>query len=55
VPRRSTEHHRIELGSGIAVTLVPIADTGRSADCSKEQNRMGSFVLETPAGKIYIV
>src|SRR6201990_1513818 len=48
-------HDRVELGDGVAVTLVPTRHW--SARGLFDRNRMlwASFVLETPAGKLYIV
>ncbi|MBV9563806.1 MAG: MBL fold metallo-hydrolase [Bradyrhizobium sp.] len=48
-------HDRVELGDGVAVTLVPTRHW--SARSLKDRNRAlwASFVLETPAGKLYIV
>jgi len=48
-------HDRVELGNGVAVTLVPTRHWS-GADCSTATRRCGQvFVMETPAGKVYIV
>jgi L-ascorbate metabolism protein UlaG (beta-lactamase superfamily) len=48
-------HDRVELGDGVAVTLVPTRHW--SARSLKDRNKAlwASFVLETPAGKLYVV
>ena len=48
-------HHRIELGSGIAVTLVPTRHWSARGPFDRNKTLWASFVLETSAGKIYIV
>ena len=48
-------HHRIELGNGIAVTLVPTRHWSARGLFDRNKSLWASFVLETPAGKIYIV
>jgi L-ascorbate metabolism protein UlaG (beta-lactamase superfamily) len=48
-------HQRIELGSGIAVTLVPTRHWTARGLFDRNKALWASFVLETPAGKLYIV
>ena len=48
-------HQRIELGSGVAVTLVPTRHWTARGLFDRNRALWASFVLETPAGKIYIV
>jgi L-ascorbate metabolism protein UlaG (beta-lactamase superfamily) len=48
-------HDRVELGSGIAVTLVPTRHWTARGLFDRNKALWASFVLETPAGKIYIV
>jgi len=48
-------HDRIELGGGIAVTLVPTRHWTARGLFDRNKALWASFVLETPAGKIYIV
>jgi L-ascorbate metabolism protein UlaG (beta-lactamase superfamily) len=48
-------HHRVELGGGIAVTLVPTRHWSARGLFDRNKALWASFVLETPAGKIYIV
>jgi L-ascorbate metabolism protein UlaG (beta-lactamase superfamily) len=48
-------HDRAELGSGIAVTLVPTRHWTARGLFDRNKALWASFVLETPAGKIYIV
>jgi L-ascorbate metabolism protein UlaG (beta-lactamase superfamily) len=48
-------HDRVELGSGIAVTLVPTRHWSARRLFDRNKALWASFVLETPAGKIYIV
>jgi L-ascorbate metabolism protein UlaG (beta-lactamase superfamily) len=48
-------HDRVELGSGIAVTLVPTRHWSARGLFDRNKALWASFVLETPAGKIYIV
>ncbi len=48
-------HDRVELGSGIAVTLVPTRHWTARGLFDRNRALWASFVLETPAGKIYIV
>ena len=47
-------HERIELG-GIAVTLVPTRHWSARGLFDRNKTLWASFVLETPAGKIYVV
>ena len=48
-------HDRIELGNGIAVTLVPTRHWSARGLFDRNKALWASFVLETPAGKLYIV
>jgi len=48
-------HDRVELGNGVAVTLVPTRHWSARGLFDRNQALWASFVLETPAGKIYIV
>jgi L-ascorbate metabolism protein UlaG (beta-lactamase superfamily) len=48
-------HDRIELGNGLAVTLVPTRHWSARGLFDRNKVLWASFVLETPAGKIYIV
>jgi L-ascorbate metabolism protein UlaG (beta-lactamase superfamily) len=48
-------HHRIELGGGVAVTLVPTRHWSARGLFDRNKTLWASFVLETPVGKIYIV
>jgi L-ascorbate metabolism protein UlaG (beta-lactamase superfamily) len=48
-------HDRVELGNGIAATLVPTRHWSARGLFDRNQALWASFVLETPAGKIYIV
>jgi L-ascorbate metabolism protein UlaG (beta-lactamase superfamily) len=48
-------HDRIELGNGVAVTLVPTRHWSARGLFDRNKSLWTSFVLETPAGKIYIV
>jgi L-ascorbate metabolism protein UlaG (beta-lactamase superfamily) len=48
-------HDRVELGSGIAVTLVPTRHWTARGLFDRNKALWASFVLETPVGKIYIV
>ena len=48
-------HNRIELGSGVAVTLVPTRHWSARGLFDRNKALWASFVLETPAGKLYIV
>jgi L-ascorbate metabolism protein UlaG (beta-lactamase superfamily) len=48
-------HHRVELGDGVAVTLVPTRHWSARGLFDRNKALWASFVLETPAGKIYIV
>jgi L-ascorbate metabolism protein UlaG (beta-lactamase superfamily) len=48
-------HDRVELGNAIAVTLVPTRHWSSRGLFDRNQALWASFVLETPAGKIYIV
>ena len=48
-------HQRVELGNGIAVTLVPTRHWSARGLFDRNKALWASFVLETPVGKIYIV
>jgi L-ascorbate metabolism protein UlaG (beta-lactamase superfamily) len=48
-------HHRVELGDGVAVTLVPTRHWSARGLFDRNRTLWASFVLETGAGKIYIV
>jgi L-ascorbate metabolism protein UlaG (beta-lactamase superfamily) len=48
-------HDRVELGPGVAVTLVPTRHWTARGVFDRNKALWASFVLETPAGKIYIV
>jgi L-ascorbate metabolism protein UlaG (beta-lactamase superfamily) len=48
-------HDRVELGNGIAVHLVPTRHWTARGMFDRNKALWASFVLETPAGKIYIV
>jgi L-ascorbate metabolism protein UlaG (beta-lactamase superfamily) len=48
-------HDRIELGGGVAVTLVPTRHWSARGLFDRNRALWASFVLETPAGKIYVV
>jgi L-ascorbate metabolism protein UlaG (beta-lactamase superfamily) len=48
-------HQRIELGNGMAVTLVPTRHWTARGLFDRNKALWASFVLETPAGKLYIV
>jgi L-ascorbate metabolism protein UlaG (beta-lactamase superfamily) len=47
--------HRVELGGGVAVTLVPTRHWSARGLFDRNKALWASFVLETPAGKVYIV
>jgi L-ascorbate metabolism protein UlaG (beta-lactamase superfamily) len=46
---------RVELGNGLAVTLVPTRHWSARGLFDRNKVLWASFVLETPAGKLYIV
>ncbi len=48
-------HDRVDLGNDIAVTLVPTRHWTARGLFDRNKALWASFVLETPAGKIYIV
>ena len=48
-------HHRVELGNGLAATLVPTRHWSARGLFDRNRALWASFVLETRAGKIYIV
>jgi L-ascorbate metabolism protein UlaG (beta-lactamase superfamily) len=48
-------HHRVELAGGVAVTLVPTRHWSARGLFDRNKALWASFVLETPAGKLYIV
>jgi L-ascorbate metabolism protein UlaG (beta-lactamase superfamily) len=47
--------HRIEIGNNVAVTLVRTRHWSARGPFDRNKSLWASFVLETPAGKIYIV
>ena len=49
------DYDRVELGGGIAVTLVPTRHWTARGLFDRNRALWASFVVETPAGKIYIV
>ena len=48
-------HNRVDLGGGVAVTLVPTRHWSARGLFDRNKALWASFVLETPAGKLYIV
>jgi L-ascorbate metabolism protein UlaG (beta-lactamase superfamily) len=48
-------HDRVELGAGVAMTLVPTRHWTARGFFDRNKALWASFVMETPAGKIYIV
>ncbi len=48
-------HDRVELGNGVAVTLVPTRHWSARGLFDRNKALWASFVVETPAGKLYIV
>lgn len=48
-------HDRVVLGTDVAVTLVPTRHWSARTLFDRNRSLWASFVLETPAGKIYIV
>ena len=48
-------HDRVELGNGVAVTLVPTRHWSARGLFDRNQSLWASFVIETGAGKIYAV
>src|SRR5580704_8865686 len=48
-------HDRVDLGGGVAVTLVPTRHWSARGLFDRNKALWTSFVMETPAGKIYIV
>jgi L-ascorbate metabolism protein UlaG (beta-lactamase superfamily) len=48
-------HDRVELGKNIAVTLVPTRHWSARGLFDRNRALWASFVLKTPAGKIYVV
>jgi L-ascorbate metabolism protein UlaG (beta-lactamase superfamily) len=48
-------HQRVELGNELAVTLVPTRHWSARGLYDRNKALWASFVLETPAGKLYIV
>jgi L-ascorbate metabolism protein UlaG (beta-lactamase superfamily) len=48
-------HDRVELGDRVAVTLVPTRHWSARGLFDRNMALWASFVLETPAGKVYIV
>jgi L-ascorbate metabolism protein UlaG (beta-lactamase superfamily) len=48
-------HQRVELGDGVAVTLVPTRHWSARGLFDRNKALWASFVLETPVGKLYVV
>jgi L-ascorbate metabolism protein UlaG (beta-lactamase superfamily) len=48
-------HDRVELGNGVAATLVPTRHWSARGMFDRNRALWASFVLETPAGKLYVV
>jgi L-ascorbate metabolism protein UlaG (beta-lactamase superfamily) len=48
-------HHRIELGTGMAVTLVATRHWSARGLIDRNKALWASFIIETPAGRIYHV
>jgi L-ascorbate metabolism protein UlaG (beta-lactamase superfamily) len=48
-------HDRVELGNNVAVTLVPTRHWSARGVFDRNKALWASFVLETPAGKLYVV
>ena len=48
-------HDRVDLGNGVAVTLVPTRHWSARGLFDRNKALWASFVLETPVGKLYIV
>ncbi len=48
-------HDRVDLGNGVAATLVPTRHWSARGLFDRNKSLWASFVLETPAGKLYIV
>ena len=48
-------HERVELGTDIAVTLVPTRHWSARSLSDRNKALWASFVIETPAGRIYFV
>ncbi|WOH82002.1 MBL fold metallo-hydrolase [Bradyrhizobium sp. BEA-2-5] len=48
-------HQRVELGNGLAATLVPTRHWSARGLFDRNKALWASFVLETPAGRIYVV
>ncbi len=48
-------HDRVEIGGGVAVTLVPTRHWSARSLSDRNMSLWASFVIETPAGKIYFV
>jgi L-ascorbate metabolism protein UlaG (beta-lactamase superfamily) len=48
-------HQRVELGNRVAVTLVPTRHWSARGLFDRNKTLWASFVMETPAGKLYIV
>ncbi|MGA7073721.1 MBL fold metallo-hydrolase [Bradyrhizobium sp.] len=48
-------HQRVDLGNGVGVTLVPTRHWSARGLFDRNKALWASFVLETPAGKLYIV
>ena len=48
-------HNRVEIGAGTAVTLVPTRHWSARNLSDRNKALWASFVIETPAGRIYFV
>ena len=48
-------HDRVELGAGVAVTLVPTRHWSARSLSDRNKSLWAWFVIETPAGRIYFV
>ena len=54
-PRRYDWHERVDLGHGVAVTLVPTRHWSARGLSDRNKALWAAFVIETPAGRIYHV
>lgn len=48
-------HDRVELGHGVAVTLVPTRHWSARSLSDRNESLWASFVLEAPGGRVYLV
>jgi L-ascorbate metabolism protein UlaG (beta-lactamase superfamily) len=48
-------HDRVELGDGVAVTLVPTRHWSARSLSDRNESLWASFVLEAPGGRVYLV